>query len=62
MENENLKFVDLFCSLGGFRAAAEKVGRDNNSFLNGVFSCDFDAVQEAVWCKIRKGESYASYG
>ncbi len=36
---EELKFVDLFCGLGGFRIAVEKIRQNSNC----VFSCDFDA-------------------
>ncbi len=39
MPNKNLKFVDLFCGLGGFRIAVEKIRQNSNC----VFSCDFDA-------------------
>lgn len=39
MKSRNLKFIDLFCGLGGFRIAVEKVYK--NSIC--VFSCDFDA-------------------
>lgn len=39
MENRKLKFIDLFCGLGGFRIAAEKIQRNSEC----VFSCDFDS-------------------
>jgi DNA (cytosine-5)-methyltransferase 1 len=39
MNNQNLKFIDLFCGLGGFRVAVEKLHRNNEC----VFSCDFDS-------------------
>ena len=38
MKNKKLKFIDLFCGLGGFRVAAENVRPNSES----VFSCDFD--------------------
>ncbi len=43
MKNENLKLVDLFCGLGGFRIAAHKVFQEKNPLSECVFSCDFDA-------------------
>lgn len=39
MDKKNIKFVDLFCGLGGFRVAMEKVFKKSEC----VFSCDFDA-------------------
>ena len=36
---KNLRFVDLFCGLGGFRVAVEKLYRNSEC----VFSCDFDS-------------------
>ncbi|MGI8787208.1 MAG: DNA cytosine methyltransferase [Pyrinomonadaceae bacterium] len=39
MKNRNLKFIDLFCGLGGFRIAVEKNQRNSEC----VFSCDFDS-------------------
>ncbi len=38
MKNLNLKFVDLFCGLGGFRLAIENITQNSEC----VFSCDFD--------------------
>ena len=38
MKNQSLKFIDLFCGLGGFRLAIENL-RPNSEC---VFSCDFD--------------------
>lgn len=38
MKNQNLKFVDLFCGLGGFRIALENLKQNAEC----VFSCDFD--------------------
>ncbi len=43
MKSEKIKFVDLFCGLGGFRIAAHKVFQEKNSLSDCVFSCDFDA-------------------
>ena len=39
MENYRLKFIDLFCGLGGFRLAVENLRHNSEC----VFSCDFDA-------------------
>ncbi|MGI8466929.1 MAG: DNA cytosine methyltransferase [Pyrinomonadaceae bacterium] len=39
MNTKNIKFIDLFCGLGGFRTAVEKLRQDGEC----VFSCDFDA-------------------
>ncbi len=39
MKNEKLKFIDLFCGLGGFRIAMEDVRKNGEC----VFSCDFDS-------------------
>ena len=39
MRNKKLKFIDLFCGLGGFRIAFETL-RPNSEC---VFSCDFDS-------------------
>ena len=38
MEPQHLKFIDLFCGLGGFRIAIENIHRNSEC----VFSCDFD--------------------
>ncbi len=39
MKSQSLKFIDLFCGLGGFRVAVENIHLENEC----VFSCDFDA-------------------
>lgn len=39
MKNKKLKFVDLFCGLGGFRIAVENTQSNSEC----VFSCDFDS-------------------
>lgn len=39
MKKQSLKFVDLFCGLGGFRVAVENLYPNSKS----VFACDFDA-------------------
>lgn len=38
MENQEIKFIDLFCGLGGFHIAAQTVFNKSEC----VFSCDFD--------------------
>jgi len=38
MNNPKIKFIDLFCGLGGFRLAIQEIFKSNNC----VFSCDFD--------------------
>jgi DNA (cytosine-5)-methyltransferase 1 len=43
MEKRTLKYIDLFCGLGGFRVAMEKVSREKDYVSENVFSCDFDA-------------------
>lgn len=42
MERQTLKYIDLFCGLGGFRVAIETVCKENNFISDCVFSCDFD--------------------
>ncbi len=37
-----MKYVDLFCGIGGFRYAIEAVGRKKDIPLECVFSCDID--------------------
>lgn len=37
-----IRYVDLFCGIGGFRIAAEKVFQNMETQGNCVFSCDFD--------------------
>ncbi len=39
MNNPKIKFIDLFCGLGGFRLAMQEISESSNC----VFSCDFDA-------------------
>ncbi len=42
MENQEIKFIDLFCGLGGFRVAVEKSFTKRQVNFACVFSCDFD--------------------
>ncbi len=39
MKDKNLKFIDLFCGIGGFRIAMENQWQNSAC----VFSCDFDS-------------------
>ncbi|MBK0383384.1 DNA (cytosine-5-)-methyltransferase [Pedobacter sp. SD-b] len=39
---EELKFIDLFCGIGGFRVAMDQACRENNIIPNCVFSSDID--------------------
>ncbi|GJM31545.1 MAG: cytosine-specific methyltransferase [Saprospiraceae bacterium] len=39
---EKLKFIDLFCGIGGFRVAFEEACQENNIQPEGVFSSDID--------------------
>ena len=48
MINDKLKFIDLFCGIGGFRIALEKLG------FECVFSCDIDEHAREIY--------YANFG
>jgi DNA (cytosine-5)-methyltransferase 1 len=37
-----IKFIDLFCGIGGFRIATEQLGSELGSPVRCVFSCDID--------------------
>ncbi len=39
---EQIKFIDLFCGIGGFRVAMDEVCLENNLTPNCVFSSDID--------------------
>jgi DNA (cytosine-5)-methyltransferase 1 len=45
MRNQEIKFIDLFCGLGGFRIAAENVFAKSDC----VFSCDFDVDAQKTY-------------
>ncbi len=42
MYQEKLKFIDLFCGIGGFRVAFEEACKENNVASECVFSSDID--------------------
>ena len=42
MYKEKLKFIDLFCGIGGFRVAFEEACEENNIESECVFSSDID--------------------
>jgi DNA (cytosine-5)-methyltransferase 1 len=46
---EWLRFVDLFCGIGGFRVAAEQVCKEKNLEPQCVFSSDIDSDAQAVY-------------
>jgi DNA (cytosine-5)-methyltransferase 1 len=39
---EEIKFIDLFCGIGGFRQAMDEACRENDLVPNCVFSSDID--------------------
>jgi DNA (cytosine-5)-methyltransferase 1 len=45
----DLRFIDLFCGLGGFRVAAERVFRRYKQASECVFSCDIDDAAQAAY-------------
>ena len=42
-EDSSLRFIDLFCGIGGFHSAARSLG------LHGVFACDIDEACRAAY-------------
>ncbi|TRU95645.1 MAG: DNA (cytosine-5-)-methyltransferase, partial [Microcystis wesenbergii Mw_QC_S_20081001_S30D] len=46
---EKIRFIDLFCGLGGFRVAIEQVCRQKNLASDCVFSCDIDKDAQAIY-------------
>jgi DNA (cytosine-5)-methyltransferase 1 len=46
---EQLRFIDLFCGIGGFRIAAEQVCKDKNIKAQCVFSSDIDPDAQKVY-------------
>lgn len=52
MYNEKLKFIDLFCGIGGFRVAFEEACEENDVQSECVFSSDIDKyVQDSYEAK-----------
>ncbi|MDQ6630670.1 MAG: DNA (cytosine-5-)-methyltransferase [Verrucomicrobiota bacterium] len=43
MPSKSIKFVDLFCGIGGFRLAVDDLARENNLTANCVLSSDIDS-------------------
>ncbi|MFB3851288.1 MAG: DNA cytosine methyltransferase [Acidobacteriota bacterium] len=39
---KEIRFIDLFCGIGGFRIAAEKAAKTTGAVATCVFSCDID--------------------
>ncbi|MBE2204146.1 MAG: DNA cytosine methyltransferase [Chthoniobacterales bacterium] len=53
---EPMRFIDLFCGIGGFRFALEAVARRYSTDSECVFSSDIDAdCQKAYEAKIPPG-------
>ncbi len=48
-DSKKIRFVDLFCGLGGFRVAIEQVCRQQNLESDCVFSCDIDKDARAIY-------------
>lgn len=46
---ETLRFIDLFCGIGGFRLAVEQVCRERGITPKGVFSSDIDPDAQATY-------------
>lgn len=44
-----LRFIDLFCGLGGFRLAMEPVCRERDFVSECVFSCDIDSDSQTIY-------------
>jgi len=48
-DSKKIRFVDLFCGLGGFRLAIEQVCRQKNLESDCVFSCDIDKDARSIY-------------
>ncbi len=46
---QNIKFIDLFCGMGGFRLATEIVCQENNLQSKCVFSSDIDIDAQKIY-------------
>ncbi|MFD0990635.1 DNA cytosine methyltransferase [Mariniflexile jejuense] len=55
MYQEKLKFIDLFCGIGGFRVAFEEACEENNIQPDCVFSSDIDKYAQESY-KVNFGE------
>jgi DNA (cytosine-5)-methyltransferase 1 len=53
---EEIKFIDLFCGIGGFRQAMDDVCCENNLISNCVFSSDIDDA-----CRYSYEENFGEY-
>jgi DNA (cytosine-5)-methyltransferase 1 len=53
---EEIKFIDLFCGIGGFRQAMDEACLENNLIPNCVFSSDID-----VACRYSYLENYGEF-
>lgn len=48
-DSKKIRFIDLFCGLGGFRVAIEQVCRQKNLESDCVFSCDIDKDARSIY-------------
>jgi len=46
---EQLKFIDLFCGIGGFRIAFEEACREHDIIPNCVFSSEIDKYSQIAY-------------
>jgi DNA (cytosine-5)-methyltransferase 1 len=53
---ETVKFIDLFCGIGGFRQAMDEACRKNNLIPQCVFSSDIDPA-----CQYSYEENFGEY-
>lgn len=49
LENNKIKFIDLFCGLGGLRIAIENVAKEHGLETSCVFSSDFDKDVQQIY-------------
>jgi DNA (cytosine-5)-methyltransferase 1 len=48
-DSQKIRFIDLFCGLGGFRVAIEQICCQKNLASHCVFSCDIDKDSQAIY-------------
>ncbi len=48
---KSIRFIDLFCGIGGFRIAAEQLASDLGTPVKCVFSCDIDEDCQRTYAK-----------